>query len=236
MKNKIALISIITVLTACSDTDTSVSTDKNSASNQALGSSCIVDYIDKPCELLTAELIKVDFPLLPDQVEKQEVLQLQSCAYIWPSDGRISTMKVAGKEMEIPVSNEIGIKWIRQKGGDNALQYFRNAYHTPTEEEKASAAAAMDRALEERSGELTQGQKSMASGMTKGFMNEMKFESLDNIGTAAAWGGGAGPIASSLKVLDNDTEFEIVANISADDAINKALASDIAKSVIASCK
>ena len=93
----------------------------------------------------------------------------------------------------------------------------------------------MQKAFNERSDGLTKDQKEMAAGMSKGFLNNMKYEAVEGVGTAAAWGGvGAG--GSSLKVLDGDTEFEIRANISEVEADNKKLAAALARSLIASCQ
>lgn len=235
MKNKLLLLALPVMLAACSDSDTSSSSNESTASKNSQKKSCISSYIEKPCTLLTTAMVKNAYPLLPDNAEQQETKQLQACSYDWPSNGRIRTMNVAGRTMEIPVSDEIGISWIKKKKMDTALASFRSSYRTLSEEEKARAAAAMQKALDKRSEGLTESQKKMAAGMSKGFLSNMKYEAVDGVGSAAAWGGvGAG--GSSLKVLDGDTEFEIKANISDVEADNKKLAAELAKSLIASCQ
>jgi len=228
MKNKLLLIVLSAALVACSDTDTS-------GSKQTLKKSCISSYIEKPCALLTTEIVKKVFPQFPDSAEKKEIIKLQICSYDWPSKGRTRSMTIGGRSMDIPVANEIGISWIKKKDIKTALQSFKNTYRTLSEEEKAQASAAMQKALNERSDGLTKDQKEMAAGMSKGFLNNMKYEAVEGVGTAAAWGGvGAG--GSSLKVLEGDTEFEIRANISEVEADNKKLAAALASSLIASCQ
>ena len=235
MKNKLLLLSLSAILSACSDSETSNSSKTNSETKQAQKNSCISSYIGKPCALLTAEIVKNEFPRFPADAEKKELISLQSCSYNWPGNGRTRTMNIGGREMEIPVSNEIGILWIKKKNIETALSGFKNSYRTLSEEEKAKAAEAMQKALNDRSDGLTKDQKAMASGMSKGFLKNMKYETITGIGTAAAWGGvGAG--GSSLKVLDGDTEFEISTNITDVEADNKKLAVALAKSLIASCQ
>jgi len=239
MKNRLLLLSLSlslsAILVGCSDNDNSNSSKANAESKQAQKNSCISSYIKKPCALLTTEIVKKEFPQFPTDAEKNEIIQLQNCSYGWPSNSRTKTMKIAGREMTIPVSSEISILWIKKKKIETALQGFKRSYRTLSEEEKVQAAAAMQKALNERSDGLTEDQKSMAAGMSKGFLKNMKYEAVEGIGTAAAWGGvGAG--GSSLKVLDGDTEFEISVNISDVESDNKKLATALAKSLIASCK
>lgn len=230
MNNKALLLSLSALLVACSDDNISNSSSKSSAEK-----SCISSFIKTPCALLTTEVVKKEFSQFPADAEKKEIVQIKSCSYSWPSKGRIKIMKIAGREMEIPVSSEIGISWIKKKDIKTALPSFRNAYRTLSEEEKKRAAAAMQKALDERSEGLTESQKKMASGMSKGFLNNMKYESVEGVATAAAWGG-AGAGGSSLRVLDGDTEFQLSVNISDVDADNKKLATSLAKSLITSCK
>ena len=55
---------------------------------------------------MTTEAVKNVYPKLPGDAEQQETKQLQSCSYDWSSNGRIRTMNIAGRNMEIPVSND----------------------------------------------------------------------------------------------------------------------------------
>jgi hypothetical protein len=218
-------------LTACSDSDTSSSNSTSStATEKSLKNSCVADYIKKPCSLLSPELVKSAIPDLPADMEKSEIPQLTSCTYEWPGDRTMSVKMMSGT-IEAAVPNDVSIKWIKK---DVALERFKNSYRTMSEEEKAQASAAMKKAMAEKTKDMSDDKKALVAGLSGSFMNNIKFETIDGIATAAAWGG-AGMGGNSLKVLDGSTEFEIVANVSNDAGENKKMAIEIAKKVIASC-
>lgn len=236
MKKILLLISLSVVLAACSDTETSNNPSGESAgTKQTTEESCVSSFIDKPCSLLTTDLLVKEFPDFPDNVKNEEAIQIQSCSYSWPSEGRTRVLDLAGRKMEIPVNNEIGIKWIRKKKLETALQSFKKSYRTLSEKEKIKASEAMDDALKRNSGDLNKNQKEVASGISKGFLKNIKYEPVSGLGTAATWGG-VGPGDASLKVLDGDTEFEITVNISDIEADNRGLAVSVARSVMVSCQ
>lgn len=198
------------------------------------GPSCIADFVDKPCQLLTSALVKTHFPALPDEVETREILSLKSCEYTWPGD-RVMMVKVSNMEVEAPVTNRIAISWIGVHEPEQALARFTNTYRNLTAAEKAQTIAALQEQLDKQAPEGMDGdQKALASGIGASLINASQFENVAAVGTAAAWDGN--PMGNSLKVLDRDTEFSIDVNISDDEADNRALAVEIANGVMDSCR
>jgi hypothetical protein len=157
------------------------------------------------------------------------------CQYSWPSD-RKASRTVAGQKIEYAVDNVVCLKWIRKVRGDDPLKTFRNAYRAMTEEEKERAKAAFEKAMAEKveSGEVTRDGSKLGTGMAGSMVDSLRFETVEGVGTAAAWGGTKDSIG--LKVLDGNWEFEIVANISADEGQNREAAIALAKRILANAK
>lgn len=208
-------------------------TAQEDAATPPAGPSCIADFVDKPCLLLTSDLVKEHFPTLPEGVETREILSLKSCEYTWPGD-RVMMIKVSNFEVEAPVTNRIAISWIGVHEPDKALERFTSTYRNLTEEEKAQTIAALQEELDKQAPDGMAGeQKELASGIGASLINASQFENVDNVGTAAAWDGNT--MGNSLKVLDRDTEFSIDVNISDSEADNRELAVQIANGVMDSC-
>lgn len=235
---------LITGLVACGEGDVTRSSPESPATMEPTaqqgeatppaGPSCIADFVDKPCQLLTPALVKQHFPTLPESVESREILSLKSCEYTWPGD-RVTMIKTANFEVEAPVTNRIAISWIGVHEPDKAVERFTSTYRNLTEEEKAQTIAALQEQLDKQAPEGMAGdQKALASGIGASLINASKFENVDNVGTAAAWDGNT--MGNSLKVLDRDTEFSIDVNISDSEANNRVLAVQIANGVMDSCR
>lgn len=233
MTSRLLLLSATVALVACSESDPSQA-GNNTTESSSPAASCVADFVRSPCDLLTAERVRSIYPELPADVQQQDVPQITSCSYIWPSDGRTMDMTIGGNVTKIPLDNEIGIRWIKVKTGDQILATFNRAYRTLTEEEKERAAASMKASLDRQLSDKGEAVKEAASGLTGRVISSIQFESIDGVGTAAAWGGT--PKSLSLKVLDGNTEFEIVANVSDVEAENRALAEQVARSVLDHCR
>jgi len=228
-------ISLAALLTACGDgQDTTQAPAPDSPAGQRLasGPSCLADFADKPCELLTAARVKAAYPALPEGVETAENPGLNSCEYSWPGD-RTRLVKVSTFEVETPIPNRVAINWIRKKDADRALEQFQLTYRNLSDEEKAEAVAAVEAQLAKRAEDLPEDQRALASGLGKSLIEASHFEPVEGVGSAAVWDGGA--LVNSLKVLDRDTEFGIEVDISADPAQNRALAIAVAREVMAAC-
>src|SRR5690606_8821823 len=144
------------LLTACGDgQDTTQAPAPDSPAGQRLasGPSCLADFADKPCELLTAARGKAAYPALPEGVETAENPGLHSCECGWPGD-RTRLVKVSTFEVEPPIPNRVAINWIRKKDADRALEQFQLTYRNLSDEEKAEAVAAVEAQLAKRAEDL----------------------------------------------------------------------------------
>lgn len=233
MTSRLLLLGAAVALVACSESDPS-SAGNTAAESSSPAASCVADFVRSPCDLLTAERLRSIYPELPADVQQQDVPQITSCSYIWPSDGRTMDMTIGGNVTKIPLDNEIGIRWIKQKTGNTITADFQRAYRTLSDEERARAAAMMNEGLEKRTGDLSETGRKVAADLGNSMISSITFDAVSGIGTAAAWGGT--PKSLSLKVLDGDTEFEIVANVSNVEADNRALAEQVARSVLEHCR
>ncbi|MDX1604605.1 MAG: hypothetical protein R3202_00350, partial [Candidatus Competibacterales bacterium] len=110
---------------------------------------------------------------------------------------------------------------------------FRTAYRTPTEEEKAEIEKQLAEQIEKEDAaeDLTDEQKNMGKGIVGGAVGNMKYEAVDGLGRAAAWG------KSHLVVLHHDTKFQVdVIDAYEESEKNRQAAIEIAKAVLANCE
>jgi hypothetical protein len=84
------------------------------------------------------------------------------------------------------------------------------------------------------SGEVSKEGKKIGTGMAGSMFEDLRYESVDGLGTAAAWGGTMGSLG--LKVLAGGWEFEIVADVSGDEVKNRKTAIALAKKVLANAR
>ena len=244
MKNALLCVCIILALASCGGDDSgeqvagAVKASKAGevAAQKDQKSSCIADYIDKPCELLTQQVVSESYALFTGQAEPVQELLTHSCIYSWESGGRMTTMKIGANKYDVPVDNEIAIKWIKEVSIKDNVKRFKNAHRALSKEELARIAEVTQKEIEKRSADMSESQKKMVSGMGKGMGSSMKYSQVDGVGSAAAWGTVSKVIPPSLKVLDGDVEFEIAVNISDDDLQNQKVAGFVAKAVIQLCQ
>lgn len=212
---------------------------KNSPSSQdreaaVASTSCLSDYAERPCEILTEELLREAMPSTPATIEKQETKRgVFSCSYSWPSE-RKSQMTMMGRTIEIPENNQLSLSMVKDYEKD-AQKMFRRAY-LPTKEEQERAQKMFDKQLNKKiaEGKLDKKTSSIARGMlnsTGGL--ETRNEKVEDVATMASWSPAKQGV---LYVLDGRTKFQVVSDISADSNENKQVAVVLAKKLLNACQ
>lgn len=197
------------------------------------GPSCVADYEESPCDLLTEEIVRSEVPNVPPEIEKTDSPGgFSMCSYSWPSD-RKETRELMDRTFEVEVDNRVDLSSI-ETYEKNAVDRFRRAY-LPTAEELQRGREIMQEEFEKRAEEegLSETEKEIGEGLADVAMEKTaSSRKVDGVGSNASWSGGI----SSLHVLHGDTKFEIRAEVSADDATNRETAAAVARAVIAACE
>jgi len=199
------------------------------------GSSCLGEYADKLCELLTEEMVRSQFPEMPEDVEPESRTSgFNMCRYAWPGP-RMGSREIGGMVVEYELKDVVEIKFLKVLRRDDPLATFRNSYHTLTPEEKKRAAEAfregMDKKVKDE--ELSKEGGEIGEAMGTGLLDNLRYESVDGVGTAAAWGGSGGQL--SLQVLHRDTKFEVLVDVYEEETRNREAAVALALQVVAVC-
>ncbi|TDB65161.1 hypothetical protein [Arundinibacter roseus] len=199
---------------------------------------CLFDYDLKLDELLTKEMIDEVYAL-PAEAKKEYskvVKGYHKMEYSWKTD-RIKKLKVGNMNIDVPVSNRIAIGSMKQyKEDQDALKLFKMSYRTPTKEEIQKTREYLDKELdkyENKEGEkLTETQKNVGKGVSGGLMDNIKIDSVDGIGDAAAWDA----TDNALIVLVGKTEFKVYAELSEDSASNQEMAKKLVRKILDKCE
>jgi hypothetical protein len=242
MKNSILSLGLIlTILSSCGSSGSSSEGTEESTSVPSSNATCVFDYMDKYDQLLPLEAIQkhyaVDVTKAKMKYSKSEAAERQnhdSYLYSWPSD-RTKTMEFGGNKLEIPIPNEIGIKWLgddlyKINGLKDPVESFYKFYRTVSKEElnaalgKAEAKISEDKNVKEET-------KNQAMDMAKGLAEGASYEDVKGIGNAASWDARD----NALIILIGDKTLKIVSSVSADSETNKALAIKLASEVLAKC-
>ncbi len=234
-KKHLLWLPLAALISACGDGDTSATAPAETAAADRAppsGSSCIADFAQRPCQLLTADLVRDVYPSLPESVNTSETLPTSSCQHSWGGD-RARLINVGALEVEIPHDNRVALSWIRQHEASRATHQFQLTYRNLSEEEMAATLAALDEQLASMEGEMPEEERVLAGRIGRDMIAATRYEPVDNLGSAATWTGGGQ--ANTLKVLDRDTEFGIEVDIDDDGEVNRELAIQLARAVIASC-
>jgi hypothetical protein len=198
-------------------------------------SSCLDSYSDKICDLLTEEMVRSRVSDMPAEVKQRaQTSGFTMCSYSWPGP-RTGSREIAGQVIEYSIKDTVAIKWLRVLKTDDPLGRFKNSYRAMTPEEKAKAMEALRKATDKKvqDGELSEDGAKIGDDLGSGLLSTLRFEVVEGVGTAAAWGGTGEN--SSLKVLDRDTEFEVVVDVYEDEARNREIAINVAKTIVAVC-
>ncbi|MDX1583111.1 MAG: hypothetical protein R3338_05865 [Thermoanaerobaculia bacterium] len=209
-------------------------------------SSCLQAYKEErpTCDLVSLETMQSIFPdaneievrgadSAPEPVRK---MFKGRCTWSWDTDRTVTI------EHELPTGDVLsGEQQVSAQvivGGISkmSLKTFRTAYRTPTEEEKAEIEERFAQQVEkeEAAEDLTDEQKDLGEEIVGNATSEMKYEAVDGLGRAAAWGKVG---SSQLVVLHRDTKFQVdVIDAYEEGEKNKQAAIEIARAVLANCE
>ncbi|VXB34197.1 conserved hypothetical protein [Flavobacterium sp. 9AF] len=229
----IALTSIFLFAFSCKNegSSTVMEQENNKAVEQAIGKTSD-EYNGKLDELLTLEIASEVTGYVPNEAKKKysKILKdpaTHSVSYNWDK-GRMKKVNnpITNKEMNIPIDDFVEITWVR----NTSLDKFKFDYHTPTAEEIKIANQAMDKKMTEMQGEgkATNEQANSAKEMANSMMDGISFTDISNVGDNAKWDNKY----KHLKVFYKGLEFEITAEVSDNEAINKQKAIAVAKQII----
>lgn len=203
-----------------------------SSGSDGASASCIADYAESPCELLTAELVQTTLPAAPTDLEQSSYSgsMFSVCTYSWPSD-RTGSREVMGRTVEYEENNSVGLSWIKTYDGDDPGAEFRREY-LPTDAEVERGREMMQETLDERvaEGEMTEDERAVAEGLTESVAGGLSFVAVEGVGDLASWGGG------TLHVLDGTTAFQVDVDISADADEDRQAAIAVANALMGACR
>lgn len=226
---------VIAALAGCDGgTEAEDETVEAAASGVAGGSSCVADYADSPCELLTADLVRQVLPGVPAEIEQESHSgsMFSSCSYSWPSD-RVATREVAGRTIEYPEHNSVGLSWIETYESGDPQARFRREY-LPTEEEMRRGLDRMEEEFDEQAEErgLDESQREIGRDLGRSVASSMSFEPVDGVGDRASWTANH----NDLHVLVGDIKFQVSATVSSDESENRQTAIGLAEALMAACE
>ncbi|GHB26247.1 hypothetical protein [Mongoliitalea lutea] len=145
-----------------------------------------------------------------------------SVSYGW-TNGRKLITDLGFTTIETDKSDMVSLSWVSTMSPEN----FKAMYREITDEDIQNAQAAMEQRVNE--GNLDPEAKKLAMEMAAGFMErDNTREWIDGVGDMAVWI----PADKSLKVFNQGLTFSLFADISDDNAINRAAAIDISKLII----
>ena len=151
----------------------------------------------------------------------------QTVRYTWKGD-RTREMTIGTTTMTINVDDEVGLGTV----GTFNPEYFDNAYHTPTEEEKQAMKKHMAEALDTTEVAATEAHKKAGSDLAGSLIDGMKFQSVVGVGDKAAWDING----SRLVVLTGDVTFYVLVNMEMDWRSNMKRAIPLARQLLESCQ
>jgi hypothetical protein len=191
--------------------------------------SCVADYADSPCSLLTAELARREFPQAPADLEPEVAGSV--CELSWESE-RTRQMDVGSRTMEVPDDDQLSLGWI-ETYQERPAEQFRRAY-LPTQEEMERGAEMMQEEFEERAEErgLSESQEEAGQELGEAVASGNRFEPVDAVGDQASWNARF----NELNVLQGNAKFRVAARVSASEEENRQAAVDLAKAVMAACR
>ncbi len=223
------ILMLVALLGACSrDTDEwsatsateSADADRSTITDASPANPSFADWRERLDELLPLAVAAqaVNLPVVDAETKYQPGLTLE---YRWPSD-RVADY--AG--LSIPVRNRVKL------GVPNAgvtASYFRSRFAPVTDDQRA----ALERKVEQRATKqgLDQTGTDVAKALIGTLSKRYPTEDVDSIADDAVWE--LHEHGQTLHLLHNRSSVTLQVDISADPAINKAAAIDLARTLIA---
>ena len=203
----------------------------NQAIDEVVGKSAD-EFNGKLDQLLTLEMASEISGYAATEAEKDynQVLKspvTHSVSYQWEK-GRNKQIKnpINGKMMDIPAKDFIQLSWVK----NTTLKEFKFNYHTPTTEELANADKAMNEKANEmqQQGKVNATQAEMAKGMASEMAKGLSFDEIKGVGEYAVWNNKH----KELIVFYKGIQFQITADLSDDEKINKQKSIETSKLII----
>jgi hypothetical protein len=250
MKKTIILPVIVAfAMTACNNTtanntEKSVSEAPNTEAVSTAGNAdCLKSHADKGTldQLLPLDVIKKHHNV-PAQAKKKYSYRAEAkkhdkdtYEYTWDSD-RVRKMKIAGREVEYPSSNRIGLRWVGSDlftimGKPTPLENFKAFYRNTTAAEKEAAFKKAGESMKEKGydAKTTETATNMAKDLSG---DDITFKDITGVGDAASWR----IKEKELTVLVGKITFQVSVEVSSNDDENIELAKKLAAEVLAKCK
>ena len=232
---KTTLLSILSIFlfafTCSGDKKENLESHANETIDEVVGNTAD-EFNGKLDQLLTLEMASEISGYASTEAQKDynQVLKnpaTHSVCYRWKK-GRNQQIKnpINGKMMDVPADDFIQLSWVK----NTTLKEFKFNYHTPTAEELANA----DKAMHEKANEMQQqgkadaSQAEMAKGMASEMAKGLSFDEIKGVGDYAVWNNKY----KELKVFYKGLEFQITAELSDDEKVNKQKSIETAKKII----
>ena len=232
---KTALLSLLSIFlfafTCSGDKKENLESKANQAIDQVVGNSAD-EFKGKLDQLLTLEMASEISGYAASEAQKDynQVLKnpaTHSVSYLWEK-GRNQQIKnpINGKMMDVPADDFIQLSWVK----NTTLKEFKFNYHTPTAEELTNADKAMNEKVNEmqQQGKADASQAEMAKGMASEMAKGLSFDEIKGVGDYAVWNNKH----KELKVFYKGLEFQITAELSDDEKVNKQKSIETAKKII----
>lgn len=226
-----------------------MSSEENiSEASESTSKSCLSQYIDDPCQLITAQVVAELFGATEAEleIEAMEGLDHMECSYTWPSDRESKlTMESGGRKIEttVPADNKFFIREmdiideekLEMTRTDSYTAYFQRVYGVKTDAEKKEIRNAIDRAVEGSD------QVDKDAGKTlKGISDKQNKKVVDNLGDQAV----ASVMSlknysnysfTELYVLHDNVVIHIESDISQDNNEDLDAAKKVAQHILNQC-
>lgn len=213
-------------LGGCSDTPEDTSTPL------AKGAACLQSVAEKPCSLLTPDLARSVFPLVPQDIETNELVSKHSasCTVGWAA-GRKTKVGNGSYTMEVDVNDTVTLSNIRPTTATS----FEQRHRTMTDAQKADAAKRAQAAIAAKTedGAIDKKHEQKGKDFAASLINRTEWEPIDGVGDQAAWGG-----IGRFKTLDvqlGESMFSIRAEVSNDESRVLEASKLAAQAIINAC-
>lgn len=225
------LISVI--ILACGNSPSSTEQVKSVNSNEK---SCLEEYADLPCNILSAEKVFELTGIEASKVELGEPITSKiagriQCAYLWNS-GRTEKVKTAIGDIDAKLNDKVDIGHFRIFEENNesmtAESWFERSYPTVSAEElKVREARYKEK--------LAKGEKDMVEEALIRTYLSLDRKRIEGLGDRALVDIHKTLTVATVVVMDKNTSFQVSVDISEDVQENIEVAKKVARSVLAVC-
>ncbi len=164
--------------------------------------------------------------------EEEKKINKIAISYSWEKTNRTQQIEVLGRKMDVPVSDDITLSWLKNM----SLEAFKSSNRNLTDEDVKATENAMDKELNkaEDKGKVTSQQTAVGSSLAKNSMKHYSVEEVPNVGDFAVFVNSkfAGVAMRELKIFYNGLSFTLSVNLSDDATYNDGKAIALANLII----